>query len=172
MLLISNCLTYNTIAVFAFKKHLINLLKKQINLSSIHYFSDGCSKQYKNKKNFLNLVHHYVDFGVSAKWSFRATSHGKGPWDGLDGSAKREAALESPRHPLENQILTPQEFYDFIKNKFTDVSVEFVSEKEIGNLYSKVLEDRFKFAKTIKGTLKFHSYTPIPGCDHSVIVKQ
>ena len=77
----------------------------------------------------MNLVHHYVDFGVSAKWSFSATSHGKGPWDGLAGSAKREAALESLRRPLENQILTPQEFYDFIKNKFTDVSVKFVSEK-------------------------------------------
>ena len=64
VLLISNCLTYNTVAVFAFQQCLINLLKKQINLSSIHYFSDGCSKQYKNKKNFLNLVHHYLDFGV------------------------------------------------------------------------------------------------------------
>ena len=82
------------------------------------------------------------------------------------------SSYECLRRPLENQFLTPQEFYDFIKNKFTDVSVEFVSEKEIINLYSKVLEDRFKFAKSIKGTLKFHSFTPIPGCDHSVIVKQ
>ena len=53
-----------------------------------------------------------------------------------------------------------------------DVSVEFVSEKEIINLYSKVLEDRFKFVKTIKGTLKFCSFNPILGCDHSIIVKQ
>ena len=67
VLLISDCLTHDTVAVFAFQQRLISLLKKRINLKSIHYFSDGCSKQYKNKKIFLNLVHQSVDFGVSAK---------------------------------------------------------------------------------------------------------
>ena len=143
-----------------------------MNLVAIQYFSDGCSKQYKNKKNFLNLAYHEKDFGISADWSFSATSHGKGPWDGLAGSVKREAALESLRRPLDNQILTPLEFYNFAKEKFKTVSVQFVSSDMIEKLESEVLQNRFKNAKTIKGTLGFHSFSPIPGCYDKVIVKQ
>ena len=148
-LFISDCLTHDTVSVYAFQECLIRLLKKRINLTSIHYFSDGCSAQYKNKKNFLNLVHHAEDFGVPAKWSFSATSHGKGPWDGLAGSAKREAALESLRRPVDNQILTPNQFFMFIKDKFKNVEVEFISEEVIECLHSEVLAERFKLAKTI-----------------------
>ena len=172
VLFISDCLTHDTIAVYAFQKYLINLLKEKINITAIQYFSDGCSKQYKNKKNFLNLAYHETDFGFPADWSFSATSHGKGPWDGLAGSAKREAALESLRRPQDKQILTPIEFYEFTKEKFKNVIVEFVSQEEISSIHSEVLEERFESAKTIKGTLGFHSYSPIPGCYDSVIVKQ
>ena len=172
VLFISDCLTHDTIAVYAFQKFLISLLKQRMNLVAIQYFSDGCSKQYKNKKNFLNLAYHAADFGVPADWSFSATSHGKGPWDGLAGSAKREAALESLRRPVDRQILTPKEFYSFTKDKFKKVIVEFVSTEEIETLHSDVLEERFKSAKTIKGTLGFHSYSPIPGCYDSITVKQ
>ena len=171
-LFISDCLTHDTVAVYAFQQCLIGLLKKRIHLTSIQYFSDGCSMQYKNKKNFLNLAYHAEDFGVPAKWSFSATSHGKGPWDGLAGSAKREAALESLRRPVENQILTPQEFYRFTKDKFKNVDVEFVSEEEILNLFTEVLAERFMLAKTIKGTLKLHSFSPVEGSNDNLIVKQ
>lgn len=173
-LFISDCLTHNTVAVYAFQKVLIQLLKERMDPVpvAIQYFSDGCSKQYKNKKNFLNLAYHVKDFGVPADWSFSATSHGKGPWDGLAGSVKREAALESLKRPLDNQILTPLEFYKFAKQKFKNVCVEFVSSEVIENLELEVLEDRFKHAKTVKGTLGFHSFSPIPGCYDSVIVKQ
>ena len=171
-LFISDCLVHNTVAVYSFQKVLIALLKERMNLVAIQYFSDGCSKQYKNKKNFLNLAYHEKDFGISADWSFSATSHGKGPWDGLAGSVKREAALESLRRPLDNQIVTPLEFYNFAKEKFKTVSVQFVSSEMIEKLESEVLQNRFKNAKTIKGTLGFHSFSPIPGCYDKVIVKQ
>ena len=101
-----------------------------------------------------------------------ATSHGKGPWDGLAGSVKREAGLESLRRPLENQILTADALYQFAKDKFINVSVQFVTSEIIENLYTEVLEKRFEQAKTIKGTLGFHSFSPIPGCYDTVSVKQ
>ena len=163
VLFISDCLTHNTVAVYAFQKILIALLKERVDLKAVQYFSDGCSKQYKNKKNFLNITYHKQDFGVPAEWGFSATSHGKGPWDGLAGSVKREAALESLRRPVDNQILTPQEFYKFAKEKFKKVRVEFVSQEFIEDLESEVLVERFKKAKTIPGTLGFHSFSPIPG---------
>jgi hypothetical protein len=58
---------------------------------SIIYFSDGCAAQYKNRKNFLNLCNHDADFGLPAEWHFFATSHGKGPCDGVGGTVKRLA---------------------------------------------------------------------------------
>ena len=172
VLFISDCLEHNTVAVYAFQKVLIKLLKERVNLVAVQYFSDGCSKQYKNKKNFLNLAYHVDDFGVQADWSFSATSHGKGPWDGLAGSVKREAALESLRRPADQQILTPEQLYEFAKEKFRSVNVQFVSSEEIESLHTEVLEERFKKAKTIKGTLGFHSYSPIPGCYDKITVKQ
>ena len=117
-------------------------------------------------------MHHFDDFGVIGNWSFSATSHGKGPWDGLAGSVKREAGLESLRRPLDNQILTANDLYTFAKEKFTNVSVEFVSSDMIESIYTEVLEQRFERAKTIKGTLGFHSYSPISGCYDNISVKQ
>lgn len=51
--------------------------------------------QYKNKKNFTNLVYHIDDFKVKPEWHFFATSHGKGPCDGLGGTIKRLVARSS-----------------------------------------------------------------------------
>ena len=31
-------------------------------------FSDGAAAQYKNKKNFVNILHHEEDFAVQAEW--------------------------------------------------------------------------------------------------------
>ena len=61
----------------------------------VFYFSDGCAGQYKNCKNFMNLCHHSVDFGFEAEWHFFATSHGKGPCDGVGGLLKRMATKAS-----------------------------------------------------------------------------
>ena len=46
-------------------------------IRKIIYFSDGCAAQYKNRYSFINLIHHYEDFGLKAEWNFFATSHGK-----------------------------------------------------------------------------------------------
>ena len=68
---ISDTLTHDTAAVHLFQKHLIEFLCEQnILVSKVMYFSDGAASQYKNKKNFLNLVNHNDDFGMPAEWHF------------------------------------------------------------------------------------------------------
>ena len=165
-LIISDYLSHNTVAVYAFQNNLINQLKiklmqEGIELMKIKYHTNGCAGQYKNKKNCINLIHHKKDFGIEAYWSFSATGHGKGPWDGLAGSAKREAALESLRRPSNNQIQTATDFYKFVQEKIKKVKVEFVGEEEIKKIENDILIDRFKSAKTIKGTRSFHSFETI-----------
>ena len=177
LLIISDCLTHETVQVYSFQKLLIEQLKMKLEeegliLNKIEYGTDGCAKQYKNKKNLSNLAHHVEYFGVKAKWTFQATSHGKGPWNGLAGCVKREAALETLRRPLEGQIQTPIELYNFAKLKFKNIQVEFVSKEDIEKVEKEILVERFKETKTIKGTLGYHSFEPIDNNLTQLIAKQ
>ena len=53
------------------------------NVKHISYGSDGAGSHLKNNKNMLNLSFHLHDFDLPACWTFSATSHGKGPVDGI-----------------------------------------------------------------------------------------
>ena len=176
-LMISDCLSHNTVAVYSFQQNIIQQLKVKLleegtELKKIKYYTDGCAEQYKNLKNFKNLAEHKTDFDVEADWSFSATGHGKGPWDGLAGSAKREAALESLRRSSMNPIQTPYEFFEFVKEKFQKVQVEFISEEKIETNEKELLSERFKSAKTIKGTRGYHSFETISGNQTELNVRQ
>ena len=176
-LIISDCLSHNTVTVYSFQQNIIEQLKVKLteegtSLKKIKYHTDGCAEQYKNLKNFKNLAEHKSDFDVEADWSFSATGHGKGPWDRLAGSAKREAALESLRRPSTDPIQTPSELFDFVKGKFKNVQVEFISEEKMQEVEKELLSERFKTAKTIKRTCGYHSFETIPGNNTELNVRQ
>ena len=130
-----------------------------LSFQKIIYFSDGAASQYKNFKNFINLCHHEKDFGCRAEWHFFATSHGKGPCDGIRGTVKRMATKASLQRLYQDQIMTPWQLYNFAKDKVEKISFHFSTvadhEKEQENL-----EERFSHGKTISGTQKFHSFIP------------
>ena len=58
---ISDHMTHNTVAVYAFVEKLINDYVKLYlpQIQKIHYFSDGPCAQFKNYKNFANLIFMY-----------------------------------------------------------------------------------------------------------------
>jgi len=108
MCVISNCLQHDTVSVYAFQDailHHVNVNLPQI--KRVLYFSDGAVAQYKNYKNFTNLMHYHEDFGFSAEWHFFATSHGKSVCDGVGGTVKRLAARSS----LQSQHILTQKNY-------------------------------------------------------------
>ena len=94
---ISDHMTHDTVAVYVFVEKLLNDYVKLYlpQLQKIHYFSDGSCAQYKNYKNFANLIFHVQDFGITAEWNFFATSHGKNLCDGVGGTVKRLATRAS-----------------------------------------------------------------------------
>ena len=60
----------------------------------------------------MNLCYHKEDFGVPAEWHFYATSHDKGPCDGIGGTVKHLAAKTSLQRAYHSQNVTPcQLFY-------------------------------------------------------------
>ena len=121
------------------------------------YFSDGCSAQYKNRKN---LCHHFVDFNVPAECHFFATSHGKTTADGVAGTLKRLATKTSLQHPDGNQILNAKQLFDFAVREIKGISFCYVTSNEHREKVD-LLRDRFDRSIAIPGTQKFHNFKPI-----------
>ena len=94
--IISDDMEHDTCFVYQVQKTALELVRHKLpHLQHVEYFSDGCAEQYKNFKNFVNVCHHENDFGLSAEWSFFATSHGKSQCDGIGGTVKRLTARSS-----------------------------------------------------------------------------
>jgi hypothetical protein len=133
-------------------------LKENVpNSSKAYYFSDGASAQYKNKYNFINLCHHNTDFGINAEWHFFATSHGKGPCDGVAGTTKSLAVRSSLQH---HQILTPAQLYSWAKEHLPSIHVHYVcnSEAEHTRHGLKLGSDN---TRTVVGTCQYHVFVPV-----------
>ena len=97
---------------------------------------------------------------MKAEWHFFATSHGKGPCDGLGGTIKRLAAKASLQRPYNDQIMTPRQLFDFGKENIEGIFFLYSSTEEWLNEKT-LLKERFDTASTIPGTQKLHSFLPI-----------
>ena len=158
---ISDHMTHDTAAVYTFVSVLLNdYLKPQFpHIEKVHYFSDGCCAQYKNYKNFANLIFHEHDFQLKAEWNFFATSHGKNSCDGVGGTIKRLAARASLQRPLSDQILTPFELFQFATESILNITSFFVESGDVTR-QANILEPRFSNATRFKGTRKHHKFIP------------
>ena len=159
---ISDCLQHDTVAVYLFQKKLIMFLKEALpfQLKKIIYFSDGAASQYKNRKNFSNLCHHELDFGIKAEWHLSATSHGKGACDGLGGTVKRLAARASLQRPYQEKIMTPLQLYDWARTSLKAIQFSYCTCSEYSEVKEQ-LEIRFANSRTITGTRQYHSFIPV-----------
>lgn len=166
--IISNCLKHNSVLVYLFMTKLIKFLESKFKLiTKLFYFTDGCAGQYKNFKNFVNVYFHKIDFGYDCEWHFHATSHGKGPCDGLGGILKRSATRASLARAYENQIDTAEILFEWASSSNMDMNFDYASTEEYESMAIN-LSDRFAAAKQIKGTLKYHCYIPKEGGELAV----
>ena len=158
MCVISDCLKHDTITVHSFLQVVLPYLKDcHPVIKHIHYFSDGAASQYKNYKNFCNLLYHYSDFGLEAEWNFFATSHGKNCCDGVGGTVKREAAKASLQAVTSGHITTPSDLYNWASANIVNVKFFFVGKNEVtANIQQQ--EKRFQNANTVAGTRSHHCF--------------
>jgi len=75
---------------------------------------------------------------MKAKWSFFATSHGKSPCDGIGGTVKRSAAMESLQHPLENQILSVKSMVSHCTNAMPTIQFMHLTKEELNDVKIKM----------------------------------
>lgn len=160
---ISDELHHKTETVHAFLDVLLGHLKDNYPaLRKIHYFSDGCAGQYKNKYNFLNLCYHKTDYSFDCEWNFFATSHGKNACDGIGGTVKRAVAQASMQRLYANQILTPLAMFDFVtKSSFESKIKFFYVSSEMVALKKESLAEHFMKAVPVKGTQQYHRFVPV-----------
>lgn len=161
--IVSDCLKHDTIAVHAFITSLMPHLKTKLpQMSKVMYYSDGCSGQYKNYKNFLNLCHHQSDYLVDAEWHFFATSHGKSPCDGIGGTVKRLVARASLQATTSDHILSPLEMYNWLTKHIPGITFQYVTEADVAsNAVKFELAARFAAGKTVPGTRSNHAFIPM-----------
>nr|XP_042902021.1 uncharacterized protein LOC122270073 [Parasteatoda tepidariorum] len=131
-----------------------------LNVINVEYFTDGCAGQYKNCKTLLNLCYHEFDFyGISAKWNFFATSHGKSACDGIGGTVKRLVSKASLQRPLHDQIINVHKMHEYCKSNIKGIHFFFISNIEMIKL-RKELFKRLQHAKTVSGTRSMHFFQP------------
>ncbi|XP_052132748.1 uncharacterized protein LOC127752138 [Frankliniella occidentalis] len=161
LVIISDHLKHVTSTFSKFQEVLMDYLwKKHSTLMKIIYFSDGCAGQYKNRYNMKNLAMHEADYGVPAEWHFFATSHGKGPSDGLGGCLKRQATRTSLQRPYEDQIQTPKELFEWANSALDGVNTAFVTSAAVRK-HERKLHRRFATAPAIEGIRSHHSMVPV-----------
>lgn len=158
--IISECLKHDSVAVYLFITKLIKFLESKFDvITKLFIFTDGCAGQYKNRKNFLNVYLHKIDFGYDCEWHFHATSHGKGPCDGLGGTLKRSATRASLARVYENQIDSAELLFKWASTSKIDMNFDYATIAEHKCMVVN-LQERFNAAVTIKGTLKYHCFIP------------
>ena len=65
------------------------------------------------------------------EWHFFATSHGKGPCDGIGGTVKRLATKASLQRTLDCQIQTPHQLYEWAQDNIAGVTTIFCPKGDI-----------------------------------------
>jgi hypothetical protein len=138
--------------------------------------SDGASSHFKNSKNMLNLTYHESDFGMPAVWTFSATSHGKGPVDGVGAALKSRAIRHLLGGTAERAFLSPEDFFQFTKavndhqtmkgdlEPNRPIEVFFVKKNDVEQLLNKTLQARWAHLPKkawIDGIQSLHQFNPM-----------
>ena len=125
----------------------------------MQYFFDGCSAEYKNYKNFLNLTFHKQDFRLDAVWNFFATSHGKSSCDGLGGTVRRKLTTESLSKTKTSPIITAIQAHEFCKNTMPAVGFFFAPKDDLTKVCTK-FKTRYAHGHTVPGTRRYDVIIP------------
>jgi hypothetical protein len=153
---ISDCLDHNADTVDVFRgKFMEHLIAAVPNVKKIYFCSDGTGAQYKNYKNFMNVMELERKYNVKAEIHFTVSYHGKSECDAMSAQIKRNLRLASDR---DRKIITNVEIaLDHCVNKLTSETLQFIYVKKDEVTAAKpALEARYKQGRTIPGTRSFH----------------
>ena len=150
MVIVSDSLHHDKYAVNVFLSHIFQHLDENVRpFESIVMFSDGASSQFKQRF----LLYSLTLMNREITWNFFATSHGKGPVDGIGGMAKRVVSREvmSGRASVQSS----QEFAIVAANKCKETKILHIGKEEIETTKLK-LEEQFIGVNAIPHIQQIH----------------
>jgi len=151
---VSDDLGHNFGMVYAIMKDIMREIKEVVgNLKMVHYWTDSPSSQYRNKSAFYVISNHQNLLGVPAIWNYFETGHGKGPCDGIGGTAKRTAdmAIKQGKITVQDAV----EFYENVRGLHSSASYRFLPADKVEQVRQEVAEIN-KSLITVKGTMQVH----------------
>jgi hypothetical protein len=154
IIIVSDEMGHKASTVIAFIDELQPILKEiDANITTIHYWSDSPTSQYRNKHIFDLLSYHEQRYGTKARWNYFEAGHGKGPCDGLGGSCKRltDEAMRSGKAIIQDAT----DFYKWaINSSMKNVQFRFVSSEKCRETEIRIQSNP---VKPVKGTMRIHA---------------
>lgn len=99
------------------------------------------------------------DFGVPAEWHFYATIHGTSTCDGIGGPIKRLVTKASLQRPLNEQILTPLQMFNWVKSNMSGINADLVTCEDYYAFQH--IDKRSLKTVVLRGTRSFHCFIPM-----------
>ncbi|KAJ8720692.1 hypothetical protein PYW08_006157 [Mythimna loreyi] len=116
------------------------------NVSVLHFFSDGPTTQYRQKKNFFLFSKNIYEYGFeSGTLSFFESAHGKGAADGIGGAIKRKLDAKIAQGI---DIPNAETAFNILNMSDTEIKIFFIPMDNIKPLDISILP--------IPGTMKIH----------------
>ena len=79
------------------------------------------------------------------------------------GTTKRTTAKASLARIQKDQIITPQDVFNFCKENINGITYIWCSDESVELLIKDKLAARYATAKTVNGTHQYHHFSPVPG---------
>lgn len=149
----SDNLTHAKETLLAYVDYLLEDLPKTVKI--INVWSDGPSSQFKNRFIAAALPSLQCRHDLNIQWHYFATSHGKGPVDGIGGSVKRQvwSAVKERK-----DIVTNASTFVAAAEKVSNVNVIEMTSLQIDQRNEQMnLEDIFNTAPPMPGITGIHN---------------
>ena len=93
-------------------------------VESLKFFSDGTCQHFKQKYSICQVVTLNFSEKIDVSWHFFATSHGKGPIDGLGSTIKRRVTEYSMAN-RQVDMVTTEDFARVAKERCPNLLIDF-----------------------------------------------
>ena len=155
MVIVSDYLQHDKYAVNVFLRAILQFLDANVrHFEKVVFFSDGPSSQFKQRF----LLSSITLFNRNIVWNFFATSHGKGPVDGIGGSTTRLVSSEVMSGKAE--VTTSTEFAEVAAKKCQNIQIKHICKAEVQSEIKK-LDDDWNEITAIPNTKQVHRVTVV-----------
>ncbi len=150
----SDSQSHNAAAVQVIITKLMRIIKAEIvpNPSCVLYFTDSPTSQYRNATMFRLVANHKALFGCDAEWYHFEAGHGKGPCDGIGGTAKRLADQAVRSHGT--LIHNAETFHAWASSSGQNMKYVLYSPQEVSDMKASQDADP---ALPVPGTMTVHA---------------